>query len=127
MLVKVVDASAVGAVIFGEPEGPTIVRQLARNRLVAPELIFFELASVCVKKLSRYPESRNAILESFGMLKRLAMQSVEVEYPEIVLVAERYRISAYDASYLWLARGLEAELVTLDKKLRKVWRESNQE
>lgn len=125
ILVKVVDASAIGAVIFGEPEGPTIVRQLAGNRLVAPELIFFELASVCVKKLSRYPESRNAILESFGMVKRLAMQSVEVEYPEVVLVAEHYRMSAYDACYLWLARRLEAELVTLDKKLWKVWRESN--
>ena len=121
MLVKVVDASAVGAVIFGEPEGPTVVRQLAGNRLVAPELIFFELASICVKKLRRYPDSREQILRAFAMLKRLAMESVEVEYPEVVLVAERYGVSAYDASYLWLARRLGVGLVTLDRKLEKAW------
>jgi predicted nucleic acid-binding protein len=28
-------------------------------------------------------------------------------------------LSAYDASYLWLARRLGAELVTLDKQLAK--------
>ena len=121
MLVKVVDASAVGAVIFGEPEGPNVVRQLAGNRLLAPELIFFELASICVKKLRRYPEYRRAILDAFTMLKRLAMETVEVDYPDVVLVAERYGLSAYDASYLWLARRLGAELVTLDGKLGKIW------
>ncbi len=127
MLVKVVDASAIGAVIFGEPEGPTVVRRLAGKRLMAPELIFFELASICVKKLRLYPDSRDQILRAFAMSKRLAMEAVEVEYPQVVLIAERYGVSAYDASYLWLAIRLRAELVTLDKKLEKAWHESGQE
>ncbi|MBW1717569.1 MAG: type II toxin-antitoxin system VapC family toxin [Deltaproteobacteria bacterium] len=121
MLVKVVDASAIGAVIFGEPEGPAIVRRLAGNRLVAPELIFFEIASICVKKLKRYPEYRQNILASFAMLKRLAMEPVEVQYSEVVLLAERHGLTAYDASYLWLAKQLGAELVTLDKELQRAW------
>ena len=32
-------------------------------------------------------------------------------------LAERTGLTAYDASYLWLARELKAELVTLDRKL----------
>ena len=124
MLVKVVDASAIGSVIFGEPEGPSVVRRLAGMRLVAPELIFFELASICVKKLKIYPEFRQQLLDAFVILNRLAMEPVEVEYVEVVLIAERYGVSAYDASYLWLARRLGAELITLDRRLEKAWQES---
>ncbi|HZT90151.1 MAG TPA: type II toxin-antitoxin system VapC family toxin [Stellaceae bacterium] len=32
-------------------------------------------------------------------------------------LAEAAGLTAYDASYLWLARALGAELVTLDRKL----------
>jgi predicted nucleic acid-binding protein len=32
-------------------------------------------------------------------------------------LAEATGLTAYDASYLWLARTLNAELVTLDRKL----------
>ncbi len=127
MRAKVVDASALGAVIFGEPEGTSIVRRLAGNRLVAPELIFFEVASICLKKLRRYPESRKSILQAFGLTKRLVMDTVEVEYQEVVVLAEKFELTAYDASYLWLARVLGVELVTLDKELEKVWRDEEQQ
>jgi predicted nucleic acid-binding protein len=35
----------------------------------------------------------------------------------VLLLAERKRLSAYDAAYLWLAKELGAELVTLDRRL----------
>ena len=121
MLVKVVDASATGALLFGEPDGPNIAHRLSGSRLAAPELLFFEVANICLKKLKRYPDRREVILEAFKMLRRLTMQSVEVDYDEVVLLAERYGLTAYDASYLWLARRLGAELVTLDQKLEEAW------
>jgi len=52
------------------------------------------------------------------MLKRLSIDFVEMDFTEVVLLAERYGLTAYDASYLWLARQL-AELVTLDQDLEK--------
>ncbi|MBW2066555.1 MAG: type II toxin-antitoxin system VapC family toxin [Deltaproteobacteria bacterium] len=121
MLVKVVDASAIGALLFGEPEGPNTARRLSGNRLVAPELLFFEVASICLKKLKRYPDHRQSILKAFGMLRRLPLESVEVDHAEVVLLAERHWLTTYDASYLWLARRLGAELVTLDQRLEKAW------
>jgi predicted nucleic acid-binding protein len=122
MLVKVVDASAIGALLFGEPEGPNIAGRLSRSRLVAPELLYFEVASVCLKKLNRYPARRGNILKAFEMLKHLTIESVEVDYAEIVLLAERNGLTTYDASYLWLATRLEAELVTLDQRLSEAWK-----
>jgi predicted nucleic acid-binding protein len=119
MLVKVVDASAIGALLFGEPEGPNIANRLSGSRLAAPELLFFEVASICLKKLKRYPERRQNILKAFEMLRRLAIESVEVDYAEVVLLAERNGLTVYDASYLWSARRLRSELVTLDKRLEE--------
>ncbi len=119
MLVKVVDASAIGALLFGEPEGLNVAGRLSGSRLAAPELLFFEVASVCLKKLKRYPDRRQSILKAFEMLRRLAIESVEVDHAEVVLLAERNGLTAFDASYLWLARRLEAELVTLDQRLEK--------
>jgi len=121
MLVKVVDASAIGALLFGEPEGPNIANRLSGSRLAAPGLLFFEVASVCLKKLKRYPERRQSILKAFEMLRRLTIETVEVDHAEVVLLAERNGLTAYDASYLWLARRLEAELVTLDQRLNEAW------
>jgi hypothetical protein len=46
--VKVVDASALAALLFGEPEAEDVVRRLDGARLGAPGLLVFELANVCV-------------------------------------------------------------------------------
>jgi uncharacterized protein with PIN domain len=50
MPAKVVDASAIAALLFGEPEADAVAAQLAGSRLVAPGLLPFELANVCLIK-----------------------------------------------------------------------------
>jgi predicted nucleic acid-binding protein len=42
---------------------------------------------------------------------------VEVDQEEAIVLAERSGLTAYDASYLWLARETGSELVTLDGRL----------
>ena len=36
-----------------------------------------------------------------------------------MVLAEQTKLTLYDASYLWLASALDAELVTLDDKLAR--------
>ena len=43
----------------------------------------------------------------------------DVDFPQVVELAARKNLTAYDASYLWLALHLGAELVTLDRDLEK--------
>ncbi len=50
----------------------------------------------------------------------MAIEIVDVDQQEVVQLAHRAAISTYDASYLWVARRLGGELVTLDQELRKV-------
>lgn len=117
MAVKVVDASALAALLFGEPEAEAIVERLGDARLVAPTLLGFELANVCLTKCRRYPENRPALMEAFRLRDRLAIGEAAVDHDEILKLATATGLTAYDASYLWLARQVGGELVTLDQGL----------
>jgi predicted nucleic acid-binding protein len=117
MAVKVVDASAIGALLFGEPEGPEVAGRLEGGRLIAPHLLPFEVASICRKKLQRHGEQRHVILTALAMFGDMDIERIEIHLPGILSLAEQTRLTIYDASYLWLARQAEAELVTLDQKL----------
>jgi predicted nucleic acid-binding protein len=117
MRIKVVDASAVAAILFNEPEGAVIADRLHDAALVAPSLLEFEMTSICCKKLRRHPENRDALLGAFGMQARLAIETVDIDHRSILDLAEVSDLTTYDASYLWLAIKLNAELVTLDKQL----------
>lgn len=121
MSAKVVDASAIAALLFGEPEATEVAVQLRGGKLAAPTLLPFEIASVCLKKLTRHPDQREALLIGLQLFTRLDIATHHVELPETVELARHVGLSAYDASYLWLARRLPAELVTLDKRLARAW------
>ncbi len=115
--IKVVDASALAALLFGEPEAAAIANRLEGARLAAPLLLNFELANVCLTKIRRQPSQREALRAAFGLAHRLRVDTVVVDHGATLDLAERTGLSAYDASYLWLTRELGAELVTLDRKL----------
>ena len=115
--IKVVDASALAALLFAEPEAEVIAERLEGVRLAAPSLLEFELANVCLVKIRRQPRQREALRAAFRFAQRLRVETVTVDLTATLDLAESAGLTAYDASYLWLARALGAELVTLDRKL----------
>jgi predicted nucleic acid-binding protein len=117
MAVKVVDASALAALLFGEPEGAAVAERLQEASLIAPALLQFEVANTCLKKMRRHPGQRDALVAAFRMLARVEVGVVEIDQDQVLVLAERLGLSAYDASYLWLARETRSELVTLDGQL----------
>ncbi|MCB8876446.1 type II toxin-antitoxin system VapC family toxin [Acidisoma silvae] len=117
MAVKVIDASAVAAFLFDEPEADIIAQRIAGARLVAPTLLGFELANVCLIKGRRHPDKRPALLRSFGLRHRLGIQELTVDYDASLALALATGLTVYDASYLWLSQELKAELITLDRQL----------
>jgi len=112
--VKVVDASAIVALLFNETTREEIVARLHGFSLAAPAFIRYEAANACLKKLRASPHERRALLDAFS----IALEPVELG--DAITLAETTKLSLYDASYLWLARALGAELVTLDDKLARV-------
>jgi predicted nucleic acid-binding protein len=117
MAAKVVDASALGALLFGEPDDAAVAERLDDAALIAPALLHFEVANICLKKMRRHPDRREALLVAFGMIGRMEIGIADVDHGEVLGLAERIGLTAYDASYLWLARRTGSELVTLDRQL----------
>jgi predicted nucleic acid-binding protein len=116
---KVVDTSAVAALLFDETTADSVAVRLADHRLLAPALLYIEFANVCLKKSRANPDMRDIFVAAFDSLEGMTIHLVEVDIRAVIGQAERHRLSAYDASYLWLARELDVELVTLDKKLQR--------
>ena len=117
MPVKVIDASAFAAILFSEPEAREVAERLRGSRLVAPALLPFEVASVCLKKIRRHPEMRQQMLDAYARRERVGVEEVELTLVGVVTLAEQTNLTCYDAAYLWLATRLKADLVTLDERL----------
>ncbi len=89
MAVKVVDASALGALLFGEPDGALIAERLRGAGLVAPALLPFEIANICLKKVRRHPDQRDALMAAFEMLGRMELGVMDVDHGDVLGLAER--------------------------------------
>jgi len=119
MPVRVVDASALGALVFGEPKAEEMANVLSTGTIAAPALLWFELASIALRKMVIHPKQKDQILNAFQLGRHLAIEVVEVDHSEVIELAGKAGLTSYDASYLWLALHLGGELVTLDRKLMK--------
>jgi predicted nucleic acid-binding protein len=117
--VKVVDASAVVALLFNELTRDAVVPRLRNAALYSPELLGFEVANACLKKIRAYPGERETLLQAFSIFFELDIELAPVSLADVIALARETNLSVYDASYLWLADTLGAELVTLDEKLAK--------
>lgn len=113
----VVDCSVLSALLFEEPARDEALRTLSGKTLHAPSLLDHELVSVALKKRKAgWPaESIDLALADY------AVHCIELHRTADVVgqytLAVQYKLSAYDAAYLWLAAELRAPLVTFDEKL----------
>ena len=112
----VVDCSVLSAALFEEETRDDALRALAGKALHAPLLLDSEIASVAAKK-NRAGWPAPVIARA---LADYVQQEIEFHRPEVpaqYALAIRYRISTYDAAYLWVAGVLQAPLATFDAKL----------
>lgn len=116
---KVVDASAIVALLFNELTREAIVQRLRGATMYAPDLLGFEVANACLKKIRAYPAEADTLLRAFSIFFELEIEFAPTRLEDVIALANGMKLSAYDASYLWLADALDAELVTLDNRLAR--------
>lgn len=85
--------------------------------MIAPKLLACEIANIAVTKYRREPESSGAIETGLRHFHKLNVALIEVDHIQVVDLATRTSLTAYDASYLWLSQTEDAELLTFDRKL----------
>lgn len=113
----VVDASLVAAIVFDEADHLAAAQALQGRQPVAPGLLRFEITNVAMKKLRRGELQLNEALEALALFASFNIEYGEIEPDQVLRLAHRYKLSGYDASYLWLAGEIKAPLGTLDREL----------
>jgi predicted nucleic acid-binding protein len=116
----VIDASVLAAAFFNETRSEEARNWLRQGpRLVAPDLLRIEIASIAAKKIWKAEASQEA-----GSRALLAIDDfVDRLEPARTLIiralhlAAEHRFSAYDATYLALAESEGITVVTFDEKL----------
>jgi len=89
-------------------------------QLISLPLFAFEIANgLHAAVLSKRVEISVAeqLLQSFLQLPVVIEQT---GFPEAFQIAQKYRISVYDASYILLAQSKNLPLLTLDKRLQQI-------
>jgi len=115
----VVDASALAAIAFNEPAGAGLAERLHGCRVTAPHLLRYELANVAWKKIRRDPSKSVQVAAALADALRddNGVACMDVDPVDVLLIAAETGLTAYDASYIYLAGVLGADLVTLDDRL----------
>jgi predicted nucleic acid-binding protein len=115
----VTDASVIASALFGEDGHAEALALLHGRALHAPDLLDYEIASVALtKSRGGHPlESIQAALQAYARLpiERHALDAAAIA--SVVAIAQRHRLTTYDAAYLHLAERLTAPLATLDDRL----------
>lgn len=114
---KVIDASALIALLFAEPAAAVVHARTSGCELVAPSLLDFEIINACVSKIRRQPFLREGLLDAYAARAQMRIEAIDVDHLAVLALAQRTGLTGYDASYLHLAMTLEVELVTLDRQL----------
>ena len=111
----VVDCSALAGMLFEEPWHAQAREKIYGRTLNAPFLLEIEITSVALKKHKQGLEG--LVAEGLASFKALNVTLHQIKPADVLALAMQYKLSAYDASYLWLAAELKAPLATFDEKL----------
>ena len=88
MPAKVVDASAVAALLFVEPEADEVALEMEGFDLTAPSLLPYEIASVARKKMVRHPGMSSGVFAALERLDDLHLTLVDVSPIDVVRIAK---------------------------------------
>ncbi|MCX6544965.1 MAG: type II toxin-antitoxin system VapC family toxin [Acidobacteria bacterium] len=115
----VVDTSVLAAITFGESMAQEWSVRLDGATLYAPTLLQYEMANVARKKCRQRPERTREILTALELTldPRKGIVWMDPNPMDVVVLANATGLSPYDASYMWLAGFLGADLVTRDRAL----------
>ncbi|NLX60473.1 MAG: type II toxin-antitoxin system VapC family toxin [Phycisphaerae bacterium] len=116
----VVDASVVVKLYFEEEHSDAAEKQLARaEELLAPDLLWVEVANVIWKRQRRGDLTQEAAAGILSQAMRLPIQVYEASelLPDALDLALRFDRTVYDSLYLALAVKTKTVMVSADQRL----------
>lgn len=111
----VLDCSTLAGLVFEEDWQREALQKIEGQSLNAPFLLEVEITSVALKK--HLHGGAEIAASGLALYASMTIELFDVSAVQVFELAKRYQLSAYDASYLWLAAELKCPLATFDEKL----------
>jgi len=120
----VLDACAIIAVIADEPEGMEVINITQNSIIVSPNVISFEIVNSLTRMMKKgIIDNKEKMMDLIKSFQQIPLQLVENDLENVLEIAWKYKIYAYDAFYLETARKLKLPLLTFDNGMRKIGKE----
>ena len=121
----VLDSSVALAWVLPDESGTaadSLMERLLDDVAVVPSIWQLEVANVLLVAQRRGRLTRKQAAEALSRLRDLPIEpdaaAADSTLPDVMSLAERLDLTAYDAAYLELSKRLDAPLATLDQRLR---------
>lgn len=119
MPARVADTSVLAAWFFDQPNRTRAGELIEGFELFAPDLVFYELANVAWVKMRQTPTAAGGISEALSDAQDFQMTTVRVPATSLLNIARNFRVTAYDAAYIWVAQVMGCSMATFDRRLAK--------
>jgi len=119
------DANIFLAVIMNEPEKNSIIKLTSNSDLVSPEIMPYEIGNAFSAMAKRGSIQRDQVIKCYNIFQNIPVRLAKVKIDRALEIAIKYKIYAYDACYLETAQRLNLQLLTLDKKIKKIAQKIN--
>jgi len=117
-MIRIVDASAIGAVLLVEPEAGWVNAQTDGMELLAPAVLPFEVGSLCLKRSRLSPSDADSIMAVWAAWSMsLPVRLVTPNAVHTLRLAYETGLTFNDASYLQAAQEHSATIISLDTRL----------
>lgn len=123
----VIDASVAAKLHFFEAGSDQAVAAVrGADRLIAPELLYIEMASIAAKNVRRGTASRDQAAGAVNALEALLDETIPLSElaQRAFELAATHGFSAYDGAYIALAESSELALLTADIRLVRLARQA---
>lgn len=117
MSVQVIDATALAALIFGEPAAEAIAERIQHSELITPEILRGDLAEICMYKIIHDGVAPDLCLAAMRLLDGIGLRYIEQAPADVIRFALERQLTTREAYYVRLAESVDTELVSLNVNL----------
>jgi predicted nucleic acid-binding protein len=117
------DACAIMAVIVKEPERDLVIQLTKDAIILSPDMVSYEIANALTKMMKKKVIEKENMIKAFHHFKKIPINTIETDIEKALEIAWDYKIYAYDACYLEIAKRLNVPLLTFDGTMIKVGKE----
>ncbi|MDL1987166.1 MAG: type II toxin-antitoxin system VapC family toxin [Deltaproteobacteria bacterium] len=114
----VIDASALIAVIVGEPERNRIVELTTGNTLIGPGSIPWEIGNAFSAMFKQNRLTLDEAQKGLVIFDSIPFRYIKPDFVKALKLSKKANMYAYDAYFLDCAIRHKAPLLTLDRKLK---------